>query len=156
MTNVLERIAKEVIVEEFDMIVDGKPFPWLLSERGPLVTKFADDYYVVDVEIIAINRENYEYLDFGCKSLDGSNNVPAIPVIGGVEFPWVLTDDALTLTFGYKQYPLLHLRFPARNVSGDVQINDHRHVCDDQYCYGGHLVHAGPPSEARELILPDS
>ena len=127
--------------------IDGEDFPWYISERGQIVTRVMDDLYVVDVEIIELCKEPGEHylytLDFGYTS--DRCSVPNIPVIGGVEFPWLLTDDVMTLTFGHKQFPTLHLKFFAESVDANIPIDDQRAAHRDKEIFrnGGELIAKG-------------
>jgi hypothetical protein len=143
MRNVLEEIAKEVVIDgrpNFRFDVDGVEFPWFISERGPIVTRIMDDLYAIDVEIIMLDKETKEVLPFGWTVIACS--VPTVPIIGGVEFPWTCTDDEMVLRFCHKMFPTLSLKFCARNVSGDIAIDDQRMEREDPdvFCAGGDLI----------------
>lgn len=140
-----DQIAKNVVIktDKYAFIVDGEDFPWWLSERGPIVTQVHDDLYTVDVEICLLDKTDdyHAILSFTYNDYRGLS-VPNIPIIGGKDFPWLLTTDGCQLNFGHKIIPLLKLTFFARNVTSDGVIIDRR-VRDDIYCNGGNLIMEG-------------
>lgn len=137
-------------VIEHVFTVDGEDFPWLISDRGPIVTRLADDFYAVDVEILLLNKNRndkgrHEILSFGYETYDGQM-VPFRPVIGGVVFPFSCTDDEITLRFTNKILPTLRLKFLARDVDAKgIEIDDQRPQWIDRAMYrgGGDLVKDG-------------
>ena len=107
---------------EHVFMVDGKDFPWYISERGPTVTRVDDELYTVDVDVILTDKETHQFLSFGYTGPNSS--VPYIPVINGSPFPWLCNDAGYTLTFGSKELPLLRVAFYAHNVDArgiDIQ-----------------------------------
>src|SRR5215212_7156200 len=75
-------------VIEHAFLVDDEEFPWYISERGPVVTRRADDWYTVEIDILLLDKARnaegrHEPLDFDYQP---RKHVPYIPVIGGVEF----------------------------------------------------------------------
>jgi len=70
--------------------VDGEEFPWWITEKGPKVAHL-QDMYAVTVEIYCIDRKTLRDVPF---STTGDHN--HIPVFGGVEFPWYITQDGYT------------------------------------------------------------
>jgi hypothetical protein len=166
--NLLDKIAKTVVIrhvchcdgavekpdcdeaKEHVFDVDGKEFPWFISERGQIVKRLADDLYSVDVEILEIDKDTMKTLPFEYL-LDGTNMVPGIPVIGGREFPWLITEDVMTLTFGYKVYPTLRLAFLAHEVDANIPIEDCRTEQKAVFCAGGDLIRGG--KDLAEITL---
>lgn len=116
--------------QEHVFTVDGEEFPWFISQRGQIVKRLFDDLYSVDVEIIQIDKETMKTLPFGWQDF---------PIIGGREFPWLLTDDVMTLTFGHKVFPTLRLAFLAHEVDANIPIEDLRPDQQSVYCAGGGL-----------------
>lgn len=157
MNSILDKIAKDVVIrhvchcdtaverpegdepQEHVFTIDGEEFPWLISDRGPVVRQLRDDFYTIDVEIAMVDKMTFDYLALG------DHCPPVVPVIGGVEFPWLLTDDECHLTFGHKVIPTLRLVFIARNVDANIPIEDCRRGPDDEaiYCAGGDLIADG-------------
>jgi hypothetical protein len=153
--------------DEHTFTVDGEDFPWLLTERGPTVSRLRDDLFVVDVEIILLTKDRGEtrtgegaYCDLLSFSwvADAGTIAPAIPIIGGVEFPWLLTMDERVLTFGHTMLPKLALRFFAKNVIGNSPVEDLRPNPDVEpeavFCAGGEMIADGTvpwfgPDEAQ-------
>ena len=107
--------------EQHLFLVDGEHFPYLISKRGPIVTRLRDDLYTIDVELYLLDKTTMTALPFG---YTGAGSVPSIPVIDGQEFPWLLTGDDCQLNFGYKTTPTLKLKFFARTVTGNYPIVD--------------------------------
>lgn len=155
MKKVLDKIAKDVVIhhvchcdtavehpehddpQEHVFTVDGEDFPWLISERGPVVKRLHDDLYSVDVEIVLVDKATFDYVPFV------NDWIPVIPIIGGVEFPWLLTEDECHLTFGRKVVPKLRLAFIARHVGANIPIEDCRPGHDDEdmiFCSSGDLI----------------
>jgi hypothetical protein len=126
--------------EEHVFTVDGEDFPWFITERGQIVKRLRDDLYSIDVEIVQLDRATLATLPFDYTRTEEGCSVPSVPVIGGREFPWALTDDVMTLTFGYKVYPTLHLAFYAREVDANIPIEDLRDNPQDVFCEGGDLI----------------
>jgi hypothetical protein len=118
--------------EQHLFLVDGEHFPYLISERGPIVTRLRDDLYTIDVEIIGLSKdvdaEGVHHILEITYATDGGNTVPYIPVIAGKPFPWPLTDDGCQLNFSHKMLPKLNLKFYARTVTGNYPIVDGRSV----------------------------
>lgn len=155
--NVLEAIAKDVVIDgkpSFTFTVDGEDFPWLVSERGPKVTRVMDDLYIIDVEILGLSKPPFEILSIGY--VNPAAGVPIMPVIDGLEFPWTLTDDDVVLTFGTKRYPTLQLKFYAHSVSGTAEVDDLRMTVAERarWCAGGDLIRDGKDEchECGELM----
>jgi hypothetical protein len=119
--------------------VDGEDFPWYISERGPIVKRLRDDLYSIDVEIYELSKSDKECLSFEYRR-DDACSVPYIPVIGGKDFPWLLTADEMTLTFGHKILPMLHLAFFAHEVDANIPVEDCRPDPQDVYCGGGNRI----------------
>lgn len=135
----LDGIAETVVVRPRVFTVDGKDFPWYISERGPTLTRLEDDLYTVDVDVILIDKDTHEYLPFAYTAPDRS--MPYIPVIDGSPFPWLCNGDGYTLTFGHKDVPILHLVFYAYDVDAQgVDVLDKRTNQDSELCAGGYLV----------------
>lgn len=128
--------------------VNGEDFPWYISERGQRVTRLADDLYSVDVEIMLLDKQltdgHHAVLPFGYPTY----GIPYVPLIGGQEFPWPLTEDGCQLNFGHKVVPTLHLAFLARSVDTNAGVDDRRRVMSGQDIYrnGGDLIRAGDES----------
>lgn len=123
--------------------VDGVRFPWYVSERGPLITRVANDLYIVDVEVFLMGNEDQKLVEFALKSSDPDVwAVPYVPLLGGVEFPWLITDDEMVLRFSHKQLPALSVRFYAHDVDTNLDVTDERRD-GDVYCAGGWLIASG-------------
>lgn len=102
-------------VHRFD--VDGKPFPWLITEQGANFMRLPDGVgFLVAVTIIPYDT------DMGCH-LEFHHCGYEHPLIGGVEFPWLL-HGAMSYTYGQKLGPLLSLQFFADAVDTDAEIVD--------------------------------
>ena len=130
--------------EEHVFTVDGKDFPWPISERGPIVARLTGDLFSIDVEIMLLGKPGY--LPFSYVGYGGAP--PYIPVIAGAEFPWILTADGCQLNFSHKMVPTLKLAFLARHVTGNMPIEDKRPDIRDRaiHCSGGELI-AGTKEE---------
>lgn len=89
--------------------VDGAEFPWYVTEAGPRVTRLADDVYAVHVEIFCMDKKT-RGISF---TMTGDSH---IPVIGGVEFPWYITEDGFVLKSEWKSLPTVTLSFLANHV----------------------------------------
>lgn len=102
-------------VHRFD--VDGKPFPWLITEQGATFIRLPDGVgFLVAVTIVPYDVEMGCHLEFHhC----GDEH----PLIGGVEFPWLL-HGALTYSVHLLHGPLLSLQFFADAVDTDAEIVD--------------------------------
>lgn len=128
--------------------VDGEDFPWLISDSGPTVSRVADDLYIVAVELLLIVAPpDYRVLDFAytCEPesyVGGRCSVPFVPVIDGVEFPWLLTDDGCRLKFGHKMLPELTVAFFAHHVDANIPVVDVRGDVDEVFSNGGCLIYA--------------
>jgi hypothetical protein len=112
--------------DEFQFTVDGQDFPWFISERGPIITQLADNFYGIEVEIFCIGRDSKQYLPFTTAGRDGHT-----PVIGGVEFPWLIAHDGYTFKSGCKNIPSVTLTFFAYEVESCRYIEDVREVYDN-------------------------
>lgn len=97
--------------------VDGQDFPWFISERGPQVSKLADDFYTIDVEILGVNKKRNDKGE--CNYLEVGFRPYLQPVIGDVTFPWTITEDGWRFSVARTQLPIVHLAFFAHSV--DVQ-----------------------------------
>lgn len=98
--------------------VDGKPFPWWISEEGPSARKFADDLYVVHVEIICTATPGDGRPEgFSHGGLPTNGNWPQ-PVLLGEEFPWAISQEGITYRSSGNTLPTVGLEFFSRSVSG--------------------------------------
>jgi hypothetical protein len=124
--------------------VDGQDFPWVISQRGPIVKRIRDDLYSVEVEIIGFTSgEKHEAVIL---SVD-TTTFPYTPIIGGKPFPWLMAEDDCVLTFSHKRLASLKLAFYTRNVTANIPIEDVRPAGEDYdehvYCYGGFAITEG-------------
>jgi hypothetical protein len=127
----MSKIANHVHIEttkgQYRFDVDGEDFPWFVSDRGPQVTRVADDLYAIAVEIFCLDRETKDYLPFTT-----AGGRCQYPVIGGTEFPWTMSDTGYTFRCGWKTFPTVALTFFAEDVeSSTLLIDDVRHVCNE-------------------------
>lgn len=120
-------IAKTVVcdltkTDKDVFMVDGKPFPWWIDEKGPQVTKLADDLYAVAVDILVVSAtgndtpETFHHDGFG-------NNTWPQPIINGIEFPWYISQDGFTYRANCRICPVVELAFFAQSVTG-IEIHD--------------------------------
>lgn len=120
------KIAETVKVRpepEYLFDVDGEPFPWFLTRSGPTVARYPM-IYVVHVQLYCLDLKTKAVLDFRSSGYNGHT-----PVIGGVEFPWDITDDGYVYQSGTKVLPSVTLSFLAREVDIDpLLIDDRREV----------------------------
>lgn len=142
--NPLDKIANEVVIEspklssaatKYVFDVDGADFPWYIDERGPRVAQVADDLFVVDVQILLVDKETMGYLPFTYE-IPEHRGAPYIPLIDGKSFPWLCTDDDMILLFSHKNVPTLSLKFFAHKVTGSLWVDDQREV----FSAGGGLI----------------
>lgn len=148
----MDRVAKTVVIDprpNYRFDVDGKDFPWYISERGPIVTQVDDELFTVGVEIFLIDRDTHDDLTFDYGSPRSGFNPP---ILGGREFPWLLTEDECVFTFASKVLPTLRLKFFAEKVTGDWPVDDQREKTGDVYATQGVLMKAAVP-QRRELIF---
>lgn len=111
--------------------VDGAEFPWHITEAGPRVTRLMDDFYAVNVGILCLNKETREV------SFAAVGNMGRIPVIGGVEFPWYITEDGFVFRQSSKTVPSVTLSFLASQVDVEgIPMIDARETYDN----GGNRV----------------
>lgn len=108
--------------------VDGEPFPWYISEKGPQVTRLADDFWRIDIEILGLARIVTEAM----LPIGSSGRMGEIPVIGGIAFPWLMTEEGWSMTAGHKQIPTVTLGFLARNVDTNTPVTDLREQWADR------------------------
>jgi hypothetical protein len=158
MTDVLNKIAQRVVIrhtcnckyaiakpvyeaEQHVFTVDGEDFPWYITERGQIVKRIRDDLYLIDIEIIGLDKKTVHTI--AIEYLIEDSPAPCIPVIGGREFPWLLSEHPMTLTFGHKMFPILHLAFFAREVDANIEVQDLRDEQLPVYCAGGYLIAPG-------------
>lgn len=97
--------------------VDGKPFPWFLTERGAAFALGSSGLYIVRVEIFVLRRDN-ESLIFGTFS----HSHGQLPVIDGIEFPWWVTEAGLMYVSSRKDAPVVRLSFLAEHLDTDTEI----------------------------------
>jgi hypothetical protein len=106
--------------------VDGAEFPWYITEAGPRVTRLMDAFYAVHVEMFCVDKENGHILSF---STTGDRNT--IPVIGGVEFPWFLTEDGFVTRSAWKSLMTVTLSFLSSQVDVEgIPMIDARTTAD--------------------------
>lgn len=112
--------------------VDGKPFPWFISERGAVAKRVADDLFEVSIEIVGIAKliegDDFKAGDWLSLGLEGYAG--RYLMIGGSEFPWAITEDGVTIRASRKLYPTVTLSFFAKSVDSTQDIEDARHVLD--------------------------
>jgi hypothetical protein len=96
--------------------VDGRPFPWHLAEDRPAEFRKQGPLYRVSVRILPVTVDNRQRVGVHFNPPEG------YPIIGGVEFPWAITDDGLTYTAGPRRVPILELTFLANHVDSDLEI----------------------------------
>lgn len=128
--------------EEHRFEVDGKDFPWFLSARGPVVTRYADDLWRIDIDLFAIDHDTWKTLPIAVTpGMCGGADLE----IGGVAFPWLMTQEGWTLTSSSKQLLTLTLGFFTRNVDTNMPYTDQREVWADRaiYANGGDCYKAG-------------
>jgi len=162
MGNIMDRMAQEVIIrsniedrdEPYVFTVDGEDFPWYISETGPIVTRLADDFYSVYVEIFLMDKETHDYLPFSYV-LSDFNSPPTWPIIAGNEFPWLLTEDGAQLNMSGKMIPTLKLAFLAQSVTANIPIEDKR-PAGDIFCNGGDLIHSDVVESAVVELTPQT
>lgn len=111
--------------------LDGVEFPWYITEEGARFTRLAKDLYSVRVEIYLVDMETKDTLTFSSTGYNGH-----APVLGGVEFPWMLTSSGYTYTSSAETLPLLTLSFLVHNVDTDGDIAN----MDGIYNVDGELV----------------
>lgn len=118
--------------------VDGAEFPWYISEQGQKVSRIHDDLYVIEVDIMLLDKETRDFLSFTYDNGEGSFGPPMWPIINGAKFPWLLHEDGCVLRFSSKIIPTLNLKFFALQVITNIDITDERD--DNVYCAGGGLI----------------
>lgn len=126
----MSKIAESVRVTPTEFHVDGKPFPWYISEKGPTITELPCQLYVVEVEILCIENPGAAYLPL---TTEGDNDLWPTPIIGAVAFPWMITAEGWTFTTARKDAPTLRLAFFAE------QVDDHR-TRTDFYNFTGEII----------------
>lgn len=95
-------------------MVDGKPFPWLITESGPSVRKLGSDCYLVRVEIFVATSSGDTRPETFYHQADGAS-----PVILGQEFPWPISEDGFEYhSGGSTEIPTVTLEFFARSAEG--------------------------------------
>lgn len=114
--------------------VDGEPFPWAMTVEGPTFTRVLDDLYRVNLTLLPVVMSNRAVV--GVEVVGG---FASALVIGGVAFPWSLT-DTVTISCARGQMTSVELAFLARDVDTDVDVTDGRgravYDVDGSY-YGG-------------------
>jgi hypothetical protein len=119
MPRIAESVVADLSREGLDVFrVDGEPFPWWISEKGPQATRLADDLYSVRVSIFGVTDSLPE--TFYHEGLSPSDNSGwAQPVIQGIEFPWYISSDGFTYrSGGSSEIPVVELEFFAKSVEG--------------------------------------
>lgn len=105
--------------------VDGKPFPWWISEEGATAQKLMADLYLVHVNIFCVSTFYHE----GLEPSDGGGW--AQPVMQGIEFPWYISSDGFTYhSRGGREVPTVELAFLAESVQG-MEVTDPNDFLDD-------------------------
>lgn len=129
------KIAEAVKVRprpEWVFDVDGKTFPWFITQRGPKVTRH-ETLYTVHVELYCVDMETKEVLGFRSSGYHGH-----VPVIGDTEFPWEITEDGYVYRTGLRVLPSVTLSFFAENVDIDsALIDDRREIRNIEGTYVG-------------------
>jgi hypothetical protein len=126
---------------EHSFTVDGKPFPWRLANGGvKSIRRLMDDLYVITVELLLFRPED-GYLSFSYRSPHPSSP-PCLPLIDGDDFPYLLDASGCELSFGHKQLPSLRLGFFARDVDGNMPVEDQR-AGREVICNGGDILAEG-------------
>lgn len=101
--------------------VDGQPFPWHMPSEHPVSFRKSGPIYLVTVSMYSLARANMEMLS----TLFDADGRPSFLHINGDRwaFPWLLSDDPITLTAGHKNFPpVLRLTFLAEHVDADIDI----------------------------------
>lgn len=109
--------------------VDGKPFPWVLPEdHGVVFTRLLDDLWRIDIQFFAIPTNGLKPVIPEGESVVFSQVFRGWqqPVIAGIEFPWVISDDGVAFQCGGKILPRVTLAFFARDVDTDGPWIDQR------------------------------
>ena len=116
----MPKMADTVVIrkDDYQFLVDGEDFPWHISASGPLVSKLHDDLYAIQVDIFPIDVKTHESLPF--TTADGY-----LPCLGGVEFPWYISEDGYSFKSSKKNFAVLSLTFIARHVDGDIAYDTH-------------------------------
>jgi hypothetical protein len=91
--------------------VDGKPFPWIITESGATFEHFAG-MYLCTATILPVDPDTREDVDFGLST-------SANPTIAGVQFPWLLY--RVDVARKDEMY-FLTVKFIAENVDTDGPI----------------------------------
>lgn len=120
--------------------IDGEDFPWLISEKGPVVTKLADDLWKIYIEILQLSEGLEFKIEDGCYGW---------PYIGGRRFPWPITSEGLVLEAGRGKLGMLKLAFYAKNVDTNGPITDAspRESKREQWGMSGDLFRKGKPAD---------
>lgn len=124
------RIAKTAVLNVEDVVfdVDGRPFPWWLPEGVyPRARKRTDDFYVVDVQFLAVIRD-HEKTPCSFEQTEWEQ-----PIINGVEFPWAIDETGVTFTVTRTDIPCVSLAFFAEHVVG-MEIIDETSWPEDGKC----------------------
>lgn len=97
--------------------VDGKPFPWLMTEPGPAFRRLDPhtSVYLCAVVIHALDAHTYEPMPITFHT--------GWPEIGGQPFPWQIFDCRLHLDSDF--HARLAVEFVADNVDTDGPIYNH-------------------------------
>jgi hypothetical protein len=122
--------------EEHRFDVDGQPFPWHITERGPAFSQLPNGLYVVRLEMFCIPKDASGLGSFA--QVHGH-----APVIGGLEFPWWITEAGLMYRASRKELATVQLGFFAESVDADCEIGG----VGGEYEMGGNLIAHGVPSQ---------
>lgn len=137
------RIAKTVVVDldaatggepRAVFKVDGKPFPWFLSEDGPTARK-VHDLYLVSVKILVVSLPGESLPETFHHEWDNpEENIHwGQPVIQGIQFPWTITQEGITYrSAGSKDIATVELEFFAESVEG-IPVEDATPPADGKF-----------------------
>lgn len=153
----IPKLADSVVhsAEKFELLVDETPFPWLISYAGPRFARLRDDLYRVDVSIFTMTAK-----DRGFGPISFFDHEGQTPMIAGVAFPWIITEDGISYHRSRTTVPTIRLGFFARTVVSDKKIPDlrsFRHgsksIHDVEGNYWGE--HGGPGELYAEVLAFD-
>lgn len=151
------RIAKTVVADanagENCFLVDGEPFPWYITEDGPIARKIADDLYQVHVLIYTclFSGDQLHGLHHEDKDITWDN-----PILSGIQFPWLITQDGFTYRASSLDVPSVELEFFAESVEG-VPIEDAPLPADGEVrCADGYTIRRTAAAEAATKAFTEA
>lgn len=101
--------------------VDGKSFPWYISEAGATAQRINDYLYLVRVEIFVMGTFHHADTAEGCEQ----------PIIDGLEFPWRIGQSDITYRANDKG-AYVTLEFYAQSLKG-VPVIDAQPPSDGKF-----------------------